>query len=113
MKPFIHETLTIKINNNMLRLTDKAREDFLKWNKSYISYQEFESEKQFDIYLKENSLLIQAKTLVWLDSIGNLGNDRSFQDLVQFFLIDYNVKWTDALNEVIDKANKVYNEARQ
>ncbi len=97
-----------------MKLTDKAKEDFLKWYKerySYLSQEKFETNDDFEKHLERNEILINSLIIMWFDSFRNIGNEKTIQHLIKKCLKDYEcaMTWFEMQIYVIEKANKIYN----
>lgn len=96
-------------------LTDNAKNDFLAWhneNYSFLSFQEFKSNDDFEKFLNGNNVLIYSLILVWFDRFKDLGNGKTLQSLFKKSLKDYEyvLSFIDHQKNVIEKANKIFND---
>lgn len=90
-----------------MKLTGKCKTIFLEYYKqkySYLGNSKYNSQDDFDIYLKCNNILITTLIIEFFDSVGIFEN---------IFYYEYRkTKFQDykeAINKSIIKANEIYN----
>lgn len=107
-----------------MKLTHKAKENFIKWHKenySYISFEKFESEEEFNKHHKCRKVLINTLIMEWLDSVGiyvttnynfiqlKFTNSVKNKDTILYRGGLYTSR-QEATEKAIEKANLIYNE---
>jgi len=105
-----------------MKLTGKCKEEFLEWHKqnySYLHQSSYNSQDDFNKYLKCNEILINALIIEFFDSVEiritvMACNDKTFDSelrttKVNFMTAQFMDTRTEATNAAIEKANGLYN----